>query len=278
MKRIFARWVPLALIVVTLATVSFKATSADSSLRATKVDPLIAASAADCDAPALICLASKNQDQSLTLRDHCRYQQRAKVELYKKKNGAEGELDKVRETTVLVEPSASPDETGQYPVVSRVVEDTDDKGKPKKNVDPNARTGLASGAFLDLLFFPLLPEKVKYLQFEEISSDRPNEKLFKFTPKSGATQMALASGRVYINPTSGAILTIRIEGLSNLETFDKILKKLEGVYATIDYSEFDGKYRMPTFAKGGGSSDVTKFKGIFKFSFEESKYVQVLKL
>src|SRR5437588_4219506 len=112
----------------------------------------------------------------------------------------EGDLDKVRATTVVVEPSATPDETGQYPVVNRVVEDTDDKGKPKKDVDPKARTGLASGAFLDLLFFPLLPEKISYYDFQELQSDRPNEKLFSFMPKSGVTTVALASGKVYINP------------------------------------------------------------------------------
>src|ERR1051325_3378634 len=76
-----------------------------------------------CNAPQLICMAARNQDLSLTLRDHCRYQQKARVELYKKKKNDEtGDLDKVRETTVIVEPSARPDDTGQYPVVTRVVE------------------------------------------------------------------------------------------------------------------------------------------------------------
>src|SRR5262249_15381334 len=222
-----------------------------------------------CNAPQLICMAAKNQDISLTLRDHCRYQQKVRIELYKKKKDEAGDLDKVRETTVVVEPSAKPDETGQYPVTTRVIEDTDDKGKPKK-ADPNAKTGLASGAFLDLIFFPLLPEKIKYYEFEELKSDKPGEKLFNFYPKSGSSGVALASGKAYLNPDTGAVLTLKIEALHNLESFDKVLKKLESVYATVDFSEFDSKYRLPTLAKGGGSSDVSHFKGIFKFTFEES--------
>ncbi|MFY9227447.1 MAG: hypothetical protein WAQ98_32545 [Blastocatellia bacterium] len=237
-----------------------------------------------CNAPDLICKAAKNQDISLTLRDHCSYRQSVKVELFKKeKNGSPGKLDKLRLTTVMVEPSTAPDETGQYPVNSRVVADTDDKGKPKNNVDPKARTGLASGAFLDLLFFPLLPEKVANMQFEEIPASQISEKhkgevAFRFAPKPGVTTVTLASGVVYLNPQSGAVLTVQIDGLYNLKAFDKILDKLQSINATVDYSEFDTKYRMPTIASGGGVSEVTKFKGIFKFTFEEGKYLQVLKL
>jgi hypothetical protein len=242
--------------------------------------PARSAAQSDCGAPQLICQAARNQDLSLTLRDHCRYQQRVKIELFKKKKKSEeeGDLDKVRETTVIVEPSAKADETGRFPVLTRVVEDTDDRGRPKKDVDPNARTGLASGAFLDLIFFPLLPEKVQYYEFQEVPSDRAGEKLYSFRPKAGATNTPLASGKAYLNPETGAVLTLKIDALYNLEVLDKVLKKLEKVYATVDFSEFEDKYRMPTFARGGGSSDVSKFKGIFKFTFEESKYTQVLKL
>lgn len=236
--------------------------------------------AQDCaGVPELICKASKNQDRSLTMRDHCKYQQRASVQLFKKsKDGTAGDLEKTRETTVVVEPSTQPDESGRYPVISRVIADTDDKGRPKSKVDPNARTGLASGAFLDIIFFPLLPEKLKYYQFEEMESDRAGEKLFKFYPKSGVTTEALASGKVYLNPETGSVLTLKIEGLHNLEVMDKVLKNLGKVFATVDFSEFDGKFRMPTYATGGGISDVRGFKGVFKFVFEESKYTQVLKL
>ncbi|KAF0220438.1 MAG: hypothetical protein FD167_5061 [bacterium] len=235
-----------------------------------------------CNAPELICKAARNQDISLTFRDRCSYEQRAHIELYKKeKDGSSGKLEKLRETTVKVEPSPTPDETGKLLVNNRVVADTDDKGKPKGKVDPNARTGLASGAFLDLLFFPLLPEKISNLEFEELPNTNERykgEKLFRFGPKPGASNLTLASGKVYVNAQTGAVLTVQIEGLHNLKTFDKVLEKLERVVATIDYSEFDSKYRMPTLATGGGISDVTRFKGIFKFTFEEGKYVQVLKL
>jgi hypothetical protein len=247
-----------------------------------QISTLSVSAQGSCGAPDLICKAARNQDISLTFRDRCSYEQRAHVELYeKKKDGSTGKLEKLRETTVKVEPSSSPDETGKLLVLNRVIADTDDKGKPKTKVDPDARTGLASGAFLDLLFFPLLPEKISRMEFEELTNTDERykgEKLFRFGPKPGVTDVALASGKVYVNAQTGAVLTVQIEGLHNLKTFDKILEKLERVAATVDYSEFDSKYRMPTLARGGGVSDVTRFKGIFKFTFEEGKYVQVLKL
>ena len=52
------------------------------------------------------------------------------------------------------------------PVDVHVIADTDKNGKPKTKVDEKATTFLSFGAVMDLAFFPLLPEKLKYYDFQ----------------------------------------------------------------------------------------------------------------
>lgn len=231
----------------------------------------------------LVEKAAFNQGHSLYVRDRCRYEQRLLMERYRfdKKTDQPGPLLAKRQTTVIVEPGTAPDETGNTPVNTRVVEDTNDKGEPKDKVDPNARTGLASGVFLDQIFFPLLPENVQYMSFNEIASETPGERWIRFGPKDGAglpDDRALASGVVQVDANTGEVLTIRINGLTNLKAVDKHLDRILSFSAVIDYSQFGGSLRMPTAANGSGVSEVSRFDGYFKFIFEEGKYAPVLKI
>lgn len=234
----------------------------------------------DCVAPPLICRASYNQAISASLRDRSRYEQGVSIERYKpsKAGRFEGKLEAVRDTVAIVQPSLDPDETGRYPVITRIISDTDDKGRPKSKVDPNARTALGSGVFLDIAFFPLLPEKLRFYQFQEIVSQKPDEKIYRFVPLPDERAEPLATGTVQVDPKTGEVLTIRIEGLSNLESLDKAFKGLQSFSAIIDYSQFDGKYRMPALASGSGQSDISHFKGEFRFKYHESKYVRILEV
>ena len=231
----------------------------------------------------LVAKAAHNQGLSLYARDRCRYEQRLLMERYdydmKKKEI--GKLIAKRQTTVVVEPAPAPDETGMLPVVTRVVADTDDKGEPKERVDPNAKTGLASGAFLDVIFFPLLPENVAYLTVEEVPSEAAGERWIKFSPRVGADPQPsrpLVSGLAQLDATTGEVLTIRVSGVTNLKALDKYLDKIASFTAVVDYSQFAGKYRMPAAARGAGVSDVNRFKGYFKFQFEEGKYAPVMSI
>jgi hypothetical protein len=235
------------------------------------------------DAASLIEKAAYNQGHSLWVRDRCRYEQRLLMERYgyDKKLQQPGELIAKRQTTVVVEPAPEPDETGQIPVVTKVVADTNDKGEPKDRVDPNARTGLASGSFLDEVFFPLVPENVPFLSFDEVQSEASGERWFRFAPKAGARpdpDRPLASGLVQLDARTGEVLTMRVTGFSNLKAIDKHLDKILSFGAVIDYSQFGGTLRMPTTANGAGVSDVSRFQGYFKFVFEEGKYAPVLKI
>jgi hypothetical protein len=235
------------------------------------------ANAQSCNAPELVCKAAANQDRSLYFRDHCRYQQKIHVERNKVKGDKEA-VEELRDTTVTVEPAKKPDKTGETPVIVRVTADTDKKGNPKSSVKEDEPTLLSFGAVWDLAFFPLVPERVKYYSFQEVVADRKNERWFRFVPRPEVTNVALASGIAQLDPQTGEVLTIKIEGLHNLETVDKEASKMKSFGATIDYSQYEGTLRMPTLASGAGVSGIRRFEGTFKFRFEEGKYVPLFKL
>lgn len=230
-----------------------------------------AVTADDCKAPELICKAAGNQDRSLYLRDHCRYEQKIRIERYKLKGDKE-QMEEVRETTVAVEPADKADKTGQVPVMVSVLSDTDKRGNPKSKVNEDETTLLSFGALWDLAFFPLLPEKINFYNYQEVVADRKNERWYRFTPRAGATDRPLAAGTVMLDATTGEILTIKIESLHNLEVLDKEAAKLRSFNATIDYSQFEGTMRLPTLASGSGTSNIRRFEGNFRFRFEEGKY------
>ena len=233
--------------------------------------------AQNCTAPELICKAAANQDRSLYFRDHCRYEQKIHIERYRVKGDKEA-TEELRDTTVTVEPAKKPDKSGDTPVVVRVIADTDKKGNPKQSVKENEPTLLSFGAVWDLAFFPLLPERVKNYNFQEVVADRKNERWFRFVPRADVTSVALASGIAQLDAQTGEVLTIKIEGLHNLETVDKEASKMKTFNATIDYNQFEGTLRMPTLAGGAGVSGIRRFEGNFKFKFEEGKYVPLFKL
>lgn len=235
------------------------------------------ASAQTCNAPELICKAASNQDRSLYFRDHCRYEQKIHVERTKVKGDKES-IEELRDTTVTVEPAKKPDKTGDVPVVVRVTADTDKKGNPKDRIKEDEPTLLSFGAVWDVAFFPLLPERVKYYNFQEVVAERKNERWYRFVPKAEVTDKALASGVVQLDPQTGEVLTVKIEALHNLDALDKEANKMKTFNATIDYSQFEGTLRMPTLASGAGVSGIRRFEGNFKFKFEEGRYVPMFKL
>lgn len=234
-----------------------------------------------CDGvPDVVCKAVCNQFQSAVIRDRCSFRQRLHVERFEKPKSPgmpPGKQKQNRDTEVMVEPDTRPDENGEFPVRTRITADTDDDGRPKSKVDQKSLTILQAQGFFDLIFFPLTPERIAYYSFEATTSPREGELAFKFKPKTNSRSVPLASGVVYLND-KGEMLTLSIDGMYNLEILDKNLKNIESLSATVDYSQFNDAYRMPTLARGEGISEVTRFKGYFKFSFEEGNYRPALKM
>jgi hypothetical protein len=269
-----ALWLGLAALTGTTSTGAPAPTAADAQCAGSE--------RYSCDGiPDIVCKAVCNQFQSAVVRDRCTYRQRLHVERYEKPKGdgmPPGKRKQNRDTEVIIAPASKPDETGQYLVETRVVADTDDDGKPKNKVDPKAITLLAAQGFLDLIFFPLTPERVAYYSFEDATSPRPGEIAYDFKPKSTTRTVPLAAGTVYLSPKTGEVLTLEISAIYNLEVIDKNLKNIESLTATVDYSQFNDAFRMPTLARGEGVSDVTRFKGYFKFNFEEANYKPALKM
>ena len=235
------------------------------------------AAAQNCKAPELICKAAANQDRSLYFRDHCRYEQKIHVERFKLK-GSDEKMDETRDTTVIVEPARKPDKSGETPVNVRVTSDTDKKGTPKSKIKEDEPTLLSFGAVWDVAFFPLLPERVGFYDYQEVVASRKTERWFRFIPRSEVTDKALASGVAQLDAQTGEVLTIKIEGLHNLDVLDKEADKMRTFSATIDYNQFEGTLRMPTLAKGSGVSGIRRFEGNFRFQFEEGRYVPLFKL
>lgn len=235
------------------------------------------ASAQDCKAPDLVCKAAANQDRSLYFRDHCRYEQKIHVERFKLKGGEE-KMEELRDTTVIVEPARKPDKTGETPVNVRVKSDTDKRGNLKSKIKEDEPTLLSFGAVWDVAFFPLLPERIGFYDYQEVVAAAKNERWFRFIPKSEVTDHALASGIAQLDAQTGEVLTIKIEGLHNLDALDKEANKMSKFSATIDYSQFEGTLRMPTLATGSGVSGIRRFEGNFRFQFEEGRYAPLFKL
>ena len=230
-----------------------------------------------CKAPELICKAAANQDRSLYVRDRCRYEQKLRVERFKLNNGQE-KREELRETTVAVQMAARADKTGGVPVEVTVIADTDKQGYAKTKINPDEKTLLSFGAIWDLAFYPLLPERIQYYNYQEVVDERKTEKWYRFVPKPDVRDVPLAEGTAMLDPQTGEVLTIKIERLHNLEAVDKNASKLRSFYATIDYSQFQGILRMPTLASGGGDSGIPRFEGNFRFTFSEGKYVIVAKI
>jgi hypothetical protein len=267
------RYTAVAFIVPALLIATTRPIASASDAQQSSAKP----AASECKAPELICRAASNQDRSLYFRDHCRYQQKIRIERFKQKGDSE-QMEEIRDTTVTVEPARQPDKTGGTPILVKVIADTDKKGKPRDNVKEDERTLLSFGAVWDIAFFPLLPERINFYNYQELVSEKKGERWFRFVPKPEVAQVSLAAGIAQLDAETGEVLTVKIESLHNLEVLDKEASKMRSFAATIDYSQFEGTLRMPTLASGFGVSGIRRFEGNFRFRFEEGRYAPLYKI
>ncbi len=237
--------------------------------------------------PALILQAAHNQDQSMAVRDRCRYHQKLTVHRFallktsdRSDDAAEVQNEKAtgeRMTEVTVEPSLIPDPQGRHEVLVRVTADTDDHGRPLATINPREQPGLLVETLWDELFFPLQEEKIPSLRFEPMPSPNGSVK-FHFAPVKNAQLIILASGTVTLDPETAMIREIHIDSLKNLQTLNKELSKLTQISADIEYAPFRDLWAMPATAKGYGVSRLPHFGGFFRFEFEETGYQPIMKI
>lgn len=232
--------------------------------------------------PALILQAAHNQDQSMAIRDRCRYQQKLTVRRYPLPQGgeppAEGSAAWLgeRTTVVSVAPSLTPDAQGRYEVLVRVIADSDNRGKPKFSVNPHAEPGLLVEVLWDEIFFPLQEEKIPFLRFETLPSREPGVARFHFEPKQPTRTIILASGTVSLDTETAAVREIHIDSLENLQTLNKQLSKLTRISADIHYAPFRTLWNLPATATGEGVSRLPHLAGFFRFQFVETGYEPIM--
>lgn len=224
----------------------------------------------------------------MAVRDRTRYRQELAVERFElarnstHRESATNETNPrklgERTTAVTVEPSLTPDATGRYEVLVRIVSDTDDQGRPKNNIDPKAQPGLLVESLWDELFFPLQEEKLPFLKFEVLPSPDPAVAKFHFEPTVEPRTLILASGTVTIDAATATVKAIEIESLHNLRSMNKQLAKLESISAHIEFTPFRQLWNLPSTATGQGISHLPHLDGFFRFHFKESGYEAVMKI
>lgn len=218
----------------------------------------------------------------MAVRDRCRYQQTLTIRRFPLPKGNAQPTDESspwlgeRTTAVSVEPSLTPDSQGRYEVMVRVISDTDDHGRPKSSIDPNAQPGLLVEILWDEIFFPLQEEKLPFLRFDALPSNDAGVLRFHFEPKQSTRTIILASGAVSLDAETAAIKEIHIDSLENLQTIHKQLAKLTQISADIEYAPFRTLWNLPAMATGEGISHLPHLNGFFRFKFVESGYEPVM--
>lgn len=217
---------------------------------------------------------ARSQDKSSWFRDRCIYYQRIHIKRYKKKK--DGEFIKLfseRESVAEVFPL----ETGE--VVARLLSDTDNHLRPKK-VKGKRKLAFGAPAFLERIFFPFYPENVKYYDvvdlgtffIEDSNGKKIETRAIKIIPAVDKAPIPLVEGIFYLNKDKGIPIKLTILKMHFLKSLDKKLKKLYDFKATIFYKTYFNKFSLPNKATGTGNSRILRFKGYFKFSFEEWGY------
>ncbi|MFQ5657286.1 MAG: hypothetical protein ACE5G5_07080 [Candidatus Methylomirabilales bacterium] len=208
------------------------------------------------------------QDAAGVARDRSIYRMKISITRFKKsKNDWKEKIVSRRISTAEIAPNAKGE------IATRLLTDTDKKGRPKKKVNPKDRLTLGTAAFMEALFFPFYPEKI--LKYELADIKRYKEKgqpalALSFIPKLGIADAPLIEGTGYFLEETGEIVKLEIKALVHFEIIDKNLRKLERLEATVEYApNRDGVY-LPVRAWGRGYAKLKQIKGDFRFLYEES--------
>jgi hypothetical protein len=212
---------------------------------------------------------SYHQHRGSWFRDRCSYFQRIYVERYKDKEQDGKYGDRFVRRLSVAEVSA--DDKGE--VKARLLSDTDNDLEPKR-VKDSSRVVWGAPAFLELIFFPLYPEKVQFYQITDLGTTMlhgEEVRILRLDPKRGLKE-PLIEGLFYLDPNDGRPRRLQVTRLHNFEELDKKLNDLEDFEADITYRTLPNQVTTPYKVFAEGDSRVIRHKGFFKIRFEEWGY------
>lgn len=209
------------------------------------------------------------QHRGSWFRDRSTYFQKIYLERYKDRDDAGEYLNRIQRRLSTAEVSA--DATGE--VIARMVSDTDDQLRPRQ-VRSSSRQVFGAPAFLELIFFPLYPEKVSLYEKTDLGTvalDGRPTRVLRFSPRPGASE-PLVEGVFYVHPTTGQPIRLQVARLHRFDLLDKQLDKLLEFDYVLDYRTLPNDVTVPHRARGRGFSQISRHKGFFQFRFEEWGY------
>ena len=213
---------------------------------------------------------SRSLSHGSWFRDRCHYFEEIYVERYKKMDSNGGFDDLFYRRRSVAEVSAN----AKGVVIARLISDTDGNLRPKK-VKSSSRTAFGAPAFLELIFFPLYPEKVDMYDITDLGVakiDGISQKMLRIFPRPEYRNTPLVEGVYYVDPSTGKPIHLTINRLHHFKKLDKHLKKLLEFHCDVYYRILPNGVTVPHTAKGWGYSKITRYKGYFKFTFEEWGY------
>lgn len=240
----------------------------------------------------LVSGAAAAQHRGGWFRDRCQYFQKIYIERYRERS-EDGAFQKLFYRRVSVA-EVSADQTGE--VVARLVSDTDGDLKPKE-VKASSRNVFGAPAFLELIFFPFYPENIPFLECTDLGPMNEGGRSLRMVgfkvkpdarygakgknkfvnyprqnPSDPEQPVKLVEGVLFLDAATGAPVKLTISGLFQFEALDSHLKKLTDFQCSLEYRTLPNGVTVPHHAQGAFRSDVPRYDGYIRFTFDEWGY------
>lgn len=210
------------------------------------------------------------QHRGSWFRDRCIYFQRLNMERFKSRPEEGNDPAPFYRRQSVAEVSA--DKNGE--VIAQLVSDTDG-GMKRKTVSASSRNVFGAPRFLELIFFPLYPEQVKFYEITDLGTAQQAGRalrILRLFPRQGFDTEPLVEGVFYVDPVTGAPARLTIDRLHNFQALDSHLKDLLDFRAEIEFKTLPNGVTVPGKAVATGFSKISRYDGYFRIDFEEWGY------
>lgn len=213
---------------------------------------------------------TKDQHRAGWFRDRCFYYQKVYLERYKARPSEGGGAEPFYRRSSVAEIAA--DQKGE--VVARLLSDTDGDMSPKK-VKQGSRNVFGAPAFLELIFFPLYPENLPAYEVMDLGITQSNgreTRMIRLLPRPGFDSKPMVEGVFYVDPKTGAPVRLMVDKLVHFDKLDPKMKKMIEFHLLLDFRTLPNGVSVPFKGSGTGYSEVMRYDGHLKFSFDEWGY------